>query len=175
MPAAVGWGLSREEGPPGTGTPGPSPLETTGEPACTVGKDTMSFTFSALFGSYVGLDKICFFFFLFCFSFMLDKFTYFAFPIHPFCYFFHPFCFPKIPFLHTVIKVQAKIRESKAKQIKLIVSQAFFLGKPMRDAAFFFFFCKPQAQLVCDQNHKHPIVEIKLTHAGSFLFMLEDF
>ena len=28
---------------------------------------------------------------------------------------------------------------TKAKQIKLIVSQAFFLGKPMRDAAFFFF------------------------------------
>ena len=27
---------------------------------------------------------------------------------------------------------------AKAKQIKLIVSQAFFLGKPMRDAAFFF-------------------------------------
>ena len=60
----------------------------------------------------VGLDKICFFFFLFCFSFMLDKSTYFAFPIHLFCSLFHPFCFPKIPFLHTVIKVQAKIRES---------------------------------------------------------------
>ena len=60
----------------------------------------------------VGLDKICFFFFLFCFSFMLDKSTYFAFPIHPFCSLFHPFCFSKIPFLHTVIKVQAKIRES---------------------------------------------------------------
>ena len=43
---------------------------------------------------------------------MLDKSTYFAFPIHPFCYLFHPFCFPKIPFLHTVIKVQTKIRES---------------------------------------------------------------
>ena len=27
--------------------------------------------------------------------------------------------------------------DNKAKQIKLIVSQAFFLGKPMRDAAFF--------------------------------------
>ena len=26
----------------------------------------------------------------------------------------------------------------KAKQTKLIVSQAFFLGKPMRDAAFYF-------------------------------------
>ena len=61
----------------------------------------------------LGLDKICFFFFLFCFSFMLDKSTYFAFPIHPFCSLFHPFCFPKIPFLHTVIKVQAKIRESQ--------------------------------------------------------------
>ena len=36
---------------------------------------------------------------------MLDKSTYLAFPIHP-------FCLPKIPFLHTVIKVQAKIRES---------------------------------------------------------------
>ena len=60
----------------------------------------------------LGLDKICFFFFLFFFSFMLDKSTYFAFPIHPFCFLFHPFCFPKIPFLHTVIKVQAKIRES---------------------------------------------------------------
>ena len=43
---------------------------------------------------------------------MLDKSTYFAFPIHPFCSLFHPFCFPKIPFLHTVIKVQAKITES---------------------------------------------------------------
>ena len=53
----------------------------------------------------LGLDKICFFSFLFCFSFMLDKSTYFAFPIHP-------FCIPKIPFLHIVIKVQAKIRES---------------------------------------------------------------
>ena len=31
---------------------------------------------------------------------------------------------------------------AKAKQIKLIVAQAFFLGKPMRVAAFFFF--KPQ-------------------------------
>ena len=58
----------------------------------------------------LGLDKICFFFFLFCFSFMLDKSTYYAFPIHPFCSLFHPFCslfhpfcFPKIPFLHTVI------------------------------------------------------------------------
>ena len=38
--------------------------------------------------------------------------TYFVFPIHPFCSLFHPFCFPKITFLHTVIKVQAKIRES---------------------------------------------------------------
>ena len=43
---------------------------------------------------------------------MLDESTYFAFPIHPFCSLFHPFCFPKIPFLNTVIKVQAKIRES---------------------------------------------------------------
>ena len=60
----------------------------------------------------VGLDKICFFSFLFCFSFMLDKFTYFAFPIHPFCSLFHPFCFSKIPFLQTLIKVQAQIRES---------------------------------------------------------------
>ena len=60
----------------------------------------------------LGLDKICFFSFLFCFSFMLDKSTYFAFPIHPFCSLFHPFCFPKIPFLHTVIKVQAKIIKS---------------------------------------------------------------
>ena len=39
----------------------------------------------------------------------------------------------------------------QAKQIKLIVSQAFFLGKPMRDAAFFFV-CKPQPQLVSDQK-----------------------
>ena len=65
--------------------------------------------------SALGLDKVCFFFFLFCFSFMLDKSTYFAFPIHLFCSLFHPFCFPKIPFLHTVIKVQAKIRESNSK------------------------------------------------------------
>ena len=48
--------------------------------------------------STLGLDKICFFFYLFCFAFMLDKSTYFAFPIHPFCFLFHPFCFPKIPF-----------------------------------------------------------------------------
>ena len=41
---------------------------------------------------------------------------------------------------------------TKAKQIKLSVSQAFFLGKPMRDAAFFSFFCKPQPQLVSDQK-----------------------
>ena len=34
---------------------------------------------------------------------------------------------------------------AKAKQIKLIVSQAFFLGKPMRDAAFF----------VVVANHNH--------------------
>ena len=34
---------------------------------------------------------------------------------------------------------------AKAKQIKLIVSQAFFLGKPMRDAAFSFYFA----------NHNH--------------------
>ena len=47
---------------------------------------------------WVGLDKICFFSFLFCFSFMLDKSTYFAFPIHPFCSLFHPFCFPKNSF-----------------------------------------------------------------------------
>ena len=63
-------------------------------------------------GLGLGLDKICFFFFLFCFSFMLDKSTYFAFLIHPFCSLFHPFCFPNIPCLHTVIKVQSKIRES---------------------------------------------------------------
>ena len=61
----------------------------------------------------LGLDKICFFPSYFCFSFMLDKSTYFAFPIHPFCSLFHPFCFPKILFfLHTVIKVQAQIRQS---------------------------------------------------------------
>ena len=36
--------------------------------------------------------------------------------------------------------------------IKLIVSQAFFLGKPMWDAAFFFCCCKPQPQLVSDQK-----------------------
>ena len=63
----------------------------------------------------------------------------------------------------------------KAKQIKLIVSQAFFLGKPMRDAAFFFFFCKPQPQLVSDQKPQASHKGIKLTHAGSFLFMLEAF
>ena len=34
----------------------------------------------------------------------------------------------------------------KAKQIILIVSQAFFLGKPMRDAAFFLCVCA---------NHNH--------------------
>ena len=68
--------------------------------------------FFQILQSNVGLEKICFFFFLFFFSFMLDKSTYFAFPIHPFCSLFLPFCFPKIPFLHTVIKVQAKIRES---------------------------------------------------------------
>ena len=38
------------------------------------------------------------------------------------------------------VKYIAIFHECKAKQIKLIVSQAFFLGKPMRDAAFFFFF-----------------------------------
>ena len=65
----------------------------------------------------LGLDKICFFFFLFCFSFMLDKSTYFAFPIHPFCSLFHPFCFPKIPFLHTVIKVQAKLDNLMSKVV----------------------------------------------------------
>ena len=43
---------------------------------------------------------------------MLNKSTYFDFPIHPFCSLFHQFCFPKLPFLHTVIKLQAKIRES---------------------------------------------------------------
>ena len=58
--------------------------------------------------SPLGLDKICFFFYLFCFAFMLnkstyfafmlDKSTYFAFSIHLFCSLFHPFCFPKIPF-----------------------------------------------------------------------------
>ena len=36
--------------------------------------------------------------------------------------------------------VSASTPSVKAKKIKLIVSQAFFLGKPMRDAAFFFFF-----------------------------------
>ena len=73
----------------------------------------------------VGLDKICFFFFLFCFSFMLDKSTYFAFPIHPFCSLFHPFCFPKnfffafqkISFLHTVIKVQTKLENLMSKVV----------------------------------------------------------
>ena len=35
-------------------------------------------------------------------------------------------------------KLQNSKGYTKAKQIKLIVSQAFFLGKPMRDAAFFF-------------------------------------
>ena len=39
----------------------------------------------------------------------------------------------------------------KAKQIKLIVSQAFFLGKPM-GMRLFFFVCKPQPQLFSDQK-----------------------
>ena len=59
----------------------------------------------------LGLDKISFFFFLFFFSFMLDKSTYFAFPI-PILLSFSPILLSKNPFLHTVIKVQAKIRES---------------------------------------------------------------
>ena len=64
----------------------------------------------SIIGLTVGLDKICFFFFYFAFllysinlPILLFRFTHFA---------IHPFCFPKIPFLHTVIKVQAKIRES---------------------------------------------------------------
>ena len=43
----------------------------------------------------------------------------------------------KSDFLH--ISKNHNKKTDKAKQIKLIVSQAFFLGKPMRDAAFFFF------------------------------------
>ena len=58
----------------------------------------------------------------------------------------------------------------KAKQIKLIVSQAFFLGKPMRDAAFFVV-ANHNHNESATKNHKHPIVGIKFTHAGSFLFM----
>ena len=44
--------------------------------------------------------------------------------------------------IHSKSKSRQKIY--KAKQIKLIVSQAFFLGKPMRDAAFF---------VVANHNH----------------------
>ena len=54
-------------------------------------------------------------------------------------------------------------RKDQAMKIKLIVSQAFFLGKPMLDAAFF---CKPQPQLVSDQktqaSHTKPQDCIKL-------------
>ena len=43
------------------------------------------------------------------------------------------------------------------KQTKLIVSQAFFLGKPMRDAAFYFIL-QATPQLISDKKtHKHPI------------------
>ena len=73
--------------------------------------------------------------------------------------------------------------------IKLIVSQAFFLGKPMRDAAFYFH--KPHLQLASNKHHKHPTrwyvpwycgsVGNKInpcgkffSHARSFLVMLDE-
>ena len=65
---------------------------------------------------------------------MLDKSTYFAFPIHPFCSLFHPFCFPKIPFLHTVTKVQAKIRESN-EQVCIATKQRVPGSPPKMTAA----------------------------------------
>ena len=50
------------------------------------------------------------------------------------------------PNIRAYYENQGKRVSFKAKQIKLIVSQAFFLGKPMRDAAFFFF-------VVANHNH----------------------
>ena len=85
----------------------------------------------------------------------------------------------------------------QAKQIKLIVSQAFFLGKSMLDAAFFFFLLqttttmsqRPQTTSIppivgnkiypCGKLFIHAEAFyscLKLfSHAGSFLVMLDEF
>ena len=58
------------------------------------------------------------------------------------------------------------------------VSQAFFLGA----GCGFFFFCKPQPQVVATKNHKHRIVGNKnlpmgklfSSHAGRFLVVMRE-
>ena len=62
---------------------------------------------------------------------------------------------------------------SKAKQIKLIVSQAF-LGKPMRAAAFPPFFVQTTTTLAT-KNHKHPIVGNKIDPCGKLFSHAEAF